>query len=112
MLTAPQGPQHHARFQHETGNPETVLKENQEEARKRYYVVIRAFADFSAADEYKKKLIAEKYNAQVYYYPKNKKYHVHVFSSLKSSEAYEEARNLKLYTKLKLATVLVAEEKP
>ncbi len=112
MLTAPQGPQHHARFQHETGNPETVLKENQEEAKKRYYVVIRAFADFSAADEYKKKLIAEKYNAQVYYYPKNKKYHVHVFSSLKSSEAYEEARNLKLYTKLKLATVLVAEEKP
>lgn len=111
MLTAPQGPQHHARFQHDTENPESVLNKDKQEAKKNYYVVIRAFVDFTAADTYKKKLIAEKYNAQVYYHPKDKLYHVYIFSSFKSSEAYEEVRNLKTYTKFKTAKVLVVEMK-
>lgn len=110
-LTAPQGPQHHARFQRESENPENVIIETKKEPKKKYYVVIRAFVDFTAADTYKKKLIAEKYNADVYYHPKNKLYNVYVFSSEKSSEAYDEVRNLKTYTKLKDAKVLVVEMK-
>lgn len=110
-LTAPQDPQHRARFQHVADDPESILDPTKDAPRKRYYVVVRAFVDFAAADAYKKRLIAEKYNADVFYYPKNKLYHVHIFSTLKSSEAYDEARNLKNYTKLKDAKVLVVEEK-
>ena len=72
-----------------------------------YYVVINSFSDFTAADDYKKKLIDQKYNADVFYYDKDKKFHVHVLESVKSGDAYEEARNLKAFTKLKTANVLI-----
>lgn len=110
-LTSPSGTQHRARFQHQVDDPEHLIDEAKAPEKKRYYVVVRTFLDFAAADAYKKKLISEKYNAEVFYYPKNKLYHVHVFTGLKSSEAYEEMRNLKNYTKLKDAKVLVVEEK-
>jgi hypothetical protein len=54
-------------------------------------------------------LIGEKYNAEIFYYAKDKKYHVYIYSSAKSSEAYEEVRNLKNFTKIKDARVLVVE---
>lgn len=110
-LSGPQTTQHHARFQHEADDPESILDPTKDAPKKHYYVVARSFADFTAADTYKKRLIVEKYNAQVYFHPKTKLYHVYIFSSLKSSEAYEEVRNLKNYTKLKDAKVLVVEEK-
>lgn len=110
-LTAPSGPQHHARFQHQADDPEQVLESTKKESKKRYYVVVRSFADFTAADTYKKKLISEKYNAEVFYFAKDKRYHVHIFNTLKSPEAYEEVRNLKNYTKIKDAKVLVVDEK-
>jgi type IX secretion system PorP/SprF family membrane protein len=110
-LTAPQGPQHHARFQRDVENPESILNQEKEVAKKNYYVVIKAFIDFTAADKFKKKMISEKYNAQVYYHPKDKLYHVYIFSSVKSSEAYEEVRNLKNLTKYKTAKVLIVELK-
>lgn len=98
--------QHQARFQQTAEDPDHI---NQQEGapKKRYYVVIKSFSDFTAADEYKKKLIEQKYNADVFYYDKDKKFHVHVLESVKSSDAYDEARNLKAFTKLKTANVLV-----
>lgn len=110
-LTAPTGPQHHARFQHQADDPEHILEAGKKEPKKRYYVVVRSFADFTAADVYKKKLIGEKYNAEVFYFAKDKRYHVHIFNTFKSPEAYEEVRNLKNYTKIKDARVLVVDEK-
>lgn len=110
-LTTPASTQHHARFQHQADDPEHTLDPTKSEPKKRFYVVVRSFADFTAADAYKKKLISEKYNADVLYYEKDKKYHVHIFHSAKSPEAHEEVRNLKNYTKIKDARVLVVEEK-
>ncbi len=97
--------QHQARFQQSIEDPDHI---NQKETiKKKYYVVIKSFADFTSADEYKKKLIDQKYNADVFYYDNDRKFHVHVLESVKSSDAYEEARNLKAFTKLKTAHVLV-----
>ena len=97
--------QHQARFQQTAEDPDHI---NQKETiKKMYYVVIKSFSDFTAADEYKKKLIDQKYNADVFYYDKDKKFHVHVLESVKSGDAYEEARNLKAFTKLKTANVLI-----
>jgi type IX secretion system PorP/SprF family membrane protein len=102
--------QHHARFQNEADDPEKLLNAAAPpESKKVYYVVVRSFGEFPAADVYKNKLIAEKYNADIYYSPKDRKYHVHIYNTSKSSEAYEEVRNLKSYTKLKDARVLVVE---
>ncbi|HEY3404250.1 MAG TPA: PorP/SprF family type IX secretion system membrane protein [Ohtaekwangia sp.] len=101
--------QHTARFQESVEDPDNISRE--EVTKKKYYVIIRAFADFTQADAFKKKLITEKYNANVYYHEKDKKYYVHVLETSKSSEAHEEARNLKNYTKLKSATVLTVETK-
>lgn len=101
--------QHTARFQEAAEDPDNINR--QEVTKKKYYVVIRSFADFTQADVFKKKLISEKYNANVFYYAKDKKYYVHVLETSKSSEAHEEARNLKNYTKLNSATVLTVETK-
>ena len=96
---------HTARFQETVEDPDNINID--ESSKKKYYVVIRAFADFAQADNYKKKLIGEKYNANIFYYAKEKKYYVHLLESTKQSEANEEAKNLKNYTKLKDARVLI-----
>jgi hypothetical protein len=77
-----------------------------EDAKKKYYVVVKQFGDFTGADAYKRKLIEQKYNANIFYYEKDRKYYVHVLETTKQSEASEEARNLKNYTKLTDARVL------
>ena len=99
---------HTARFQQTVEDTDNI-GENKKTEKKTYYVVIKVFPDFTGADAFKKKLIEQKYNADIFYYPKDKKYYVHVLESTKSSEAYEEARNLKNYTKLKEARVLTVE---
>lgn len=95
---------HSLRFQHKEDDPDAINQLATE--RKKYYVVIRSFGDFVAADNYKKKLVDQKYNANVFYNEADKKFHVHVFETVKSSEAHEEVRNLKNYTKLNTARVL------
>lgn len=95
---------HVARFQQTVEDPDKI--QSTDETKKKYYVVIRSFGDFTSADEYKRKLIDQKYNANVFYYDKDRKYHVHVLETSKHSEAAEEAKNLKNYTKLKDARVL------
>jgi hypothetical protein len=70
-------------------------------------VVIRIFADFNQADTYKQTLIKDKFNADIFYNPQDRKYYVHVLETEKASEAHEEVRNLKAYTKLKQARVLI-----
>lgn len=108
-LTTVKTTQHHARFQHQADDPEKLLNADTPESRKVYYVVVRSFSEFPAADIYKNKLIGDKYNAEIFYNPKDKKYHVYIFNSSRSSEAYEEVRNLKNFTKIKDARVLVVE---
>lgn len=80
-------------------------------ARTKYYVVIKVFSDFTSADKYKKELRGEKFNANVFYYEKDRKYYVHILETEKSSEAHQEVRNLKTYTKLNTAKVLTIEPK-
>ncbi len=96
--------QHIARFQTTVEDTDHVEKPTEE--KKKYYVVIKAFSDFTGADLYKKKLIEEKFNADIFYYSKDRKYYVHVLETSKASDAADEARNLKSYTKLKDAKVL------
>ncbi len=98
-------PHHTARFQETIEDPDNITRD--ESAKKKYYVVVRAFADFAQADAYKKKLIGEKFNADIFYYEKEKKYYVHLLETVKQSEANEEVKNLNNYTKLKEARVLI-----
>lgn len=108
IITTPQE-QHLARFQQTAEDP--VVAENpKEQSKKKYYVVLRGFPDFTAADNYKKKILEQKYNADIFYHEKDKRFYVFVFQTTKASEAHEEARNLKNYTKLKEARVLEVEE--
>lgn len=77
----------------------------------KYYVVIKVFADFTSADKYKQELRGDKYNANVFYYERDRKYYVHILETEKSAEAHQEVRNLKTYTKLKTARVLTIQPK-
>jgi type IX secretion system PorP/SprF family membrane protein len=95
---------HTARFQEDIEDPDNITHEDVK--KKTYYVVIRAFGDFNQADAYKKKLIEQKFNADVFYYEKDKKYYVHVLETTKAGDANEEVKNLKNFTKLKDARVL------
>ena len=104
-LTKAPTEKHTARFQDSAD--EVALNKEQSGAKKKYYVVIKMFNDFTAADNFKRKLIGDKFNAEIFYNPQDKKYYVHVLETLKASEAHEEIRNLKTYTKLKDARLLV-----
>lgn len=97
---------HTARFQETVEDPDKINKQ-EGTSKKIYYVVVKVFADFNAADAYRKKLLTEKYNANIFYNPQDRKYYVHVLETEKASEAHEEIRNLKSYTKLKDARLLV-----
>lgn len=77
----------------------------------KYFVVVKVFTDFTSADKYKQELRGEKFNANLFYYEKDRKYYVHVFETEKSSEAHQEVRNLKTYTTLNTARVLTIEPK-
>lgn len=105
-LTKSPTEKHTARFQETVEDPDQI-NQTQAEAKKKYYVVIKVFNDFTAADVYKRKLISDKFNADVFYNPQDRKYYVHVLETLKAPEAHEEVRNLKTYTKLKDARVLI-----
>lgn len=105
-LTKSPNEKHTARFQESTEDPDQI-KQTSEETKKKYFVVIKIFNDFTAADVYKRKLIADKFNAEIFYNPQDKKYYVHVLETLKAAEAHEEVRNLKTYTKLKDARVMI-----
>ena len=109
-LTKSPNEKHTARFQESAQDP-SLINQNQGEIKKVYYVVIRTFNDFTAADVYKRKLIGDKFNAEVFYNPQDKKYYVHVLETVKSAEAYEEVRNLKNFTKIKDARVLIVTTK-
>jgi type IX secretion system PorP/SprF family membrane protein len=101
----PHSGEHTARFQQHTEEEVTGIAE------KEFYVVIKSFRDFDSADVYKKKLISQKFNAEVYFYEKQSLFYVFVFQSTKSSDAHKEARNLRAYTKLKEARVLIVDKK-
>jgi len=105
-LTKDPSEKHTARFQETVDNPDQINQEGGQ-AKKKYYVVIRLFNDFTQADAYKRKLVEEKYNADIFYNPADRKYYVHVLETLKATDAHEEVRNLKTYTKLKEARVLI-----
>jgi len=97
---------HVARFQESTADPDKIVASKDGNA-KVYLVVIRAFTNFDQADAFKRSLREDKFNAEVYYHTLDKKYYVHVLQTEKSSEAHEEIRNLKSYTKLKTARLMV-----
>ena len=77
----------------------------------KHYVVVKVFTDFNAADKYKQELRNDKFNANVFYYEKDRKYYVHILETEKSSEAHQEVRNVKAYTKINTVRVLTIEPK-
>ena len=93
-----------------TYEPISVINTTSGRPKKKYYVVLEEFADFNTADAYKKKILEQKYNADIFYYEKEKKFYVYVFHTTKAREATKETQNLKNYTKLKEARVLTVEE--
>jgi type IX secretion system PorP/SprF family membrane protein len=105
-LTKAPSEKHTARFQDTADDPDQLNKD-QNAAKKKYFVIVKLFNDFTQADNFKKKLITDKFNAEIFYNPQDKKYYVHVLETTKASEAHEEIRNLKTYTKLKDARLLV-----
>ncbi|MEO5980346.1 MAG: PorP/SprF family type IX secretion system membrane protein [Chryseolinea sp.] len=109
-LTKSPNDKHTARFQETVDDPNKINQSNGE-ITKKYFVVIKIYNDFTAADQYKRKLITDKFNAEIFYNPQDKKYYVHVLETLKSNEAYEEVKNLKTLTKLKDARVMIVTTK-
>jgi type IX secretion system PorP/SprF family membrane protein len=96
---------HIARFQESSENPDNI-NTAEDAAKKKFYVVISSFVEFNKADEYKSKLVKEKFNADIFYNAADRKYYVHVLETTKAHEAHEEVKNLKNFTKLKTARVL------
>lgn len=103
-------PQHSSRFKSEIPPLNSSIQLTNA-ATTKYYVVIKVFADFASADKYKQELRKDNFNANIFYFEKDRKYYVHVLETEKASEAHQEVRNLKTYTKLNGARVLTIEPK-
>ena len=103
-------PEHSSRFKSDIPPLNSGIQLTTVSATK-YYVVIKVFPDFTAADKFKKELRDDKFNANVFYYEKDRKYYVHILETEKASEAHQEVRNLKTYTKLKTARVITIAPK-
>jgi type IX secretion system PorP/SprF family membrane protein len=103
-------PEHSARFKSEIPPLNSGIQLSAATQTK-YFVVIKVFADFVSADKYKQELRKDKFNANVFYFEKDRKYYVHILETEKAAEAHQEVRNLKTYTKLKTARVLTIEAK-
>lgn len=97
--------EHGARFRSDIPPLNTPQQRTTAEKTK-YYVVVRVFTDFTSADKHKLELRADKFNANVLYNEKDRRYYVHVFETEKASEAHQEVRNLKAFTKLKTVRVI------
>ena len=100
--------EHIARFHQEN---EDDLLQTEKPVIKKHYVVVKSFKDFEQADEFKQKLIDQKFNGNVIYSEHDKLYHVYIFESSKAGDAHNEARNVRNFTKLKQAKVISIEEK-
>ncbi|MEX2233150.1 MAG: PorP/SprF family type IX secretion system membrane protein [Cyclobacteriaceae bacterium] len=105
-----QAAQHSSRFKQEVP-PLNNAVQLSTVAKTKHYVVVKVFTDFTSADKYKKELRDEKFNANLFYYEKDRKYYVHILETEKSADAHQEVRNLKTYTKLNTARVLTIEPK-
>ena len=105
-----QAAEHSSRFKQEVPPLNSGIQRSTVEKTK-HYVVVKVFTDFTAADKYKRELRDEKFNANVFYYEKDRRYYVHILETEKSGDAHQEVRNLKTYTKLRTARVLTIEPK-
>lgn len=103
LLKTKQAEEHVARFQQVT---EDDIHAQAEKPTHHHYVVILSFKDFTSADQFKKKIITQKFNGNVYFEQKSGLYYVYVFDSPHGSIAHKEARNLRTFTKLKTAKVI------
>jgi type IX secretion system PorP/SprF family membrane protein len=99
---------HDPRFRERTTDQEEAARP---EDKKRYYVYLKSFATFDQAEDFKKKIIAQKYNGQIYFHARNKQYYVYTYETTNATEANLELKNLKAYTKLKDAKLLSIVEK-
>jgi len=99
---------HDPRFRERTADQEEAYRP---EDKKRYYIYVKSFTTFDEAEDLKRKLHEQKYNGQIYFYPRNKQYYVYTFESSNLNEANQELKNLKTYTKLKEAKLLTIIEK-
>src|SRR5690606_15212950 len=64
---------HQARFTSQ--NEMDQLNQTEETGKRTYYVVLKDFADFSAADNYKKRVLDAGYSADVFYHQAEKKFY-------------------------------------
>jgi len=99
-----------ARLRHTILTPEEEEQQQKKLPSRFYLVVVKAFVDFGQAEELKNTLINQKFNADIYYYAKDRRYYVHVLKATKAGEANEEAKKLKNYTRLKDARVVTINE--
>ena len=107
-LTGAGNDNHQARYNQSENNEIRAIPEENKD-KKKFLIYIKAFRDFSAADDYSQKIRQQEYNANVFYYPKTKKYYVHVFETTKLKKAKQEKKNLLKATKFRNPQILIVE---
>lgn len=108
ILRAPTGGRQ-PRFETRQELPDKMPKTTPEPTGRVYYVITQAYNNFKAADDAKQKLIEDKYNAEIVYNTKDRRYYTYIYQTTKSGEASEEVRNLKNFTKLKTVRVVAID---
>ena len=102
--------EHKARFSSQ--NSQEVNQVSDDQANKKYYLVIKSFSDFNTADRYMSRLQEEEeLNAKIYYEEAKKKYHVHIFETTKFKDANQERKNIEEQTKFRGVKVLIVDQK-
>lgn len=78
---------------------------------KKYYVVLKSFKDFNAADNFVRRMQEEReLYTNIFYSKVDKLYHVYVYQTYKLKEANEEKRAVQELTKYKSVTIITVEQ--
>lgn len=77
---------------------------------KKYYVVIKSFKDFDAADTFVRRLEEKEIYANIFYNNADKRYHVYSYQTEKLKEANEQRKAIQELTNFKSVTIITVEQ--
>lgn len=96
---------HSARFNTETSSINTPSENG-----KKYYVVLKTFSQFEAADHYQIKIKKDSgISTDIYHNKKNNKFYVYIFKTTKNRDAKKELKAVEELTKFKRVQIIEIE---
>ncbi|MCG8383932.1 MAG: PorP/SprF family type IX secretion system membrane protein [Cytophagales bacterium] len=96
---------------HEARFSKTDIDEGgQKQSRKVFYVVLKSFNNFNAADDLVRRLREQEIDTDIFYNQENKKFYVYIYKTSKIKEANAQRKAVQELTKFRSVTIITVTE--